>query len=158
MAEIVAQHLLKPLSARVVGVVLAVVPFAEQTGAIAGISQSFRDRDFFAAHQFVTGRNAPSSGSQRIATGQQTGPSRRAQRADKEAIKPNGLGCQTIQHRRLQHRIAMSREIAVTLIVGDHEQHIRSLSRETRSNVASETEHNEQSQQMPHSMTPKEVA
>jgi len=41
--------------------------------------------------------------------------------------EPHAVRMQLVEVRRLEHRIAMTRQIAIALVIGDHQNHIRPL-------------------------------
>ena len=67
----------------------------------------------------------PNAGAVRIPAGEQRGPRRRAGRRDVKVGEADGLAGKRIDIRRAQDRVAVHPEVAVTLIVGHHQDDIR---------------------------------
>ena len=59
-----------------------------------------------------------------VSSGQQHRPSWRAADRDVEVREANALISQPVEVRRLQHGVAVTREVAVALVIGDEEDDV----------------------------------
>ena len=113
---------LKPLVHRTSRRVVAEVPLAKYTRGIPVDREEVAQRLFAIVQRRPSGRCSIRTGPSRITSRHQCCPSRRAERCNMKISKAYRLGMQSIDVWRLLRRIAMTRHITVTLIVG-HDQH-----------------------------------
>src|SRR4029450_7094950 len=61
---------------------------------------------------------------QRIETSEQLPSRGRAHRRDMEVGQANAFAVQAVEVRRLEHRIAVTRKVGVTLVIGEHQNDV----------------------------------
>jgi hypothetical protein len=107
--------------------VIAQVPFADESGAIAGGFQELRQDDGVLVQMlsWLAGVRDPIS--ELMHTRHERRASRRARRTHVELLEAHALIVQRIQVRRLEQWVPMSPHIAVALIVSQDEDDVRFL-------------------------------
>ena len=93
---------IKPLSPRIIGILLAIMPLPKHPGAIAVFFEHFRNCHFLRPHDFFAVRYPGGPGTQMIAAGEQTRPGGGANRADIEAVQNGAFFTESIDGRSLQ--------------------------------------------------------
>ena len=124
-AAAVDQDLLESAILRPEGVVVAEVPFAEDARAVAPRREDIRHRHLVAAEQRPAQDRVPDARAVAVAPGHQRGPRRRAGRAHVEIRQADALAMQRVDVRRAEDRIAVAAQVAVALVVGDHQNDVR---------------------------------
>ena len=124
-AATVSKHLLKAAILRAIRIVVAQVPFTEHTGMITAIAKNFADGHLIMAQHGTTHDRMPYAGAISPAAGDQCRPRRRTGRSHVVIREPHTVRMQLIQMRRLQDRVAMTRQIAIALVIGNHQHHVR---------------------------------
>ena len=75
----------------VIGLLAAVVPFAERAGGVAGGLERIGDGLLVEVQPFAAGRDAAHAAARMIAPGEKLGPRRRADRADVEPVEQRAV-------------------------------------------------------------------
>ncbi len=119
-----ADKLLKALAQRIVGIVRAVVPLAEDPCPVAVCLKDLGQGQFLRTHVFGAPRYPKSPCSQMITSRQQGGPGRRTNGTDVELIQPRAGPGQRIDDRGIDGVVAMNAQVTIPLIVGEDKQHI----------------------------------
>ena len=102
-----AKKLIETLPVRVVGVLRAVVPFAECACHVPRAFQQLGDSDLVRPHDFMPACHAVHPGADVVAPREQTGPCWGTNRADKEPIEANALRRDPIVNRRVDQLVAV---------------------------------------------------
>ncbi len=123
--RLIPDGFLKPAVLRTVGVVVAQVPLAEQSGAVAGLGENLGHRWKVAAQIRAAAADVHRAVAQRIDPGHQLTARRRAHRGCVEIREANALRVQPIHVRGLEHGVAVHGEIPVALIVNHHDHDVR---------------------------------
>ena len=110
-----------------VGILGAVVPFAEGRRDVAGGVEGVGDRLFVKVQPLGPRAHAMDSAARMVAAGEEFGPGGRAERADEEAIEARTVACQAVQVGRGQVRVAVDADVAPALVVGQDHQDIGGL-------------------------------
>ena len=124
VAAVESERLVKPLARWDERVLFTIVPLAHASGSVAGILQRLSDRDFAWLHRFAIVRDTVTARSKRPPTSQQCRSCRCAERVDKESLELHGRARQSVNVRSLEMRIPVNREVTITLVVRDDEQHV----------------------------------
>ena len=123
-AAAVPQDLMKAPVLRAIGEVVAEVPFAEHSCPVAVGGEDLGHGGFVAPQQTAAEDGGPHSRPQIVPAGHQGGAGRGAQRRDVEIGRANALGVEIVQMHCLEHRVAVARQIAVALVVGEDQDHV----------------------------------
>ena len=123
-APAVAEDVVETLVLRAVRVVIAQVPFAEHAGAVAGRLEHLGHRDFVGAHQRAAHDRVPHAGASGVAARHQRTTAGRAGGVDVEVGEPNALAVELVHVGRLDHRVSVSGQVAVALVVGNHQDNV----------------------------------
>ena len=116
------------VEAAVAGLILgfvAQVPFTEDAGGVTDGLQNLRERGRLQGESLTLQDGVGDAVLELVTAGQQTRPRRGAGGGDMKILKTHALGPQPVEVRRLEQRVAMRREVAVTLVVGQYEDNIR---------------------------------
>ena len=108
-----------------VGVLAAVVPFAEGRAGVAGGVERVGDRLFVEVQSLGARAHAMHAAAGIIAAGEELSPGRRTDRADEEAIEEYAVARQAVQVGRCQVLVAVDADIAPALIVGKYHYYVR---------------------------------
>src|SRR5262245_55294177 len=91
MPKVEPEAFVKTLPVRRVGVMLSVVPFAEESRAVTSGAQGFGNRHLFGPHRLLPFGDAADADPQRITPGQQRSARRGAKWADEETVETDAL-------------------------------------------------------------------
>ena len=105
--------------------VISEVPLAKHPRRITRVREYLAHRRLVAAQDRTSHDRVPHAGGIGIAASHQRGSRRRTGRAHVEICQPCRLGVQLVQARRPDQLVAVAAEIAVSLIVRDHHDHVR---------------------------------
>ena len=103
------------------------VPFAKHAGVITAITQNPADGHLVVAQHRAAHDGVPHACAIGPVAGNQRRARRRTGRRHVVVREPHAVRMQLVEMRRLEHRIAMTRQIAIALVIGDHQNHIRPL-------------------------------
>ena len=120
-----AEKLIKALTAGCGRMIRAVVPFAETAAHIARRFQRLCESHFLTMHGFQARGRIQHPEADMMATGQQRGPRRRANRADVELLQFNALALELVERRRVELFVAMTTQITPAHIIGEDENYVR---------------------------------
>ena len=112
------------------GKVVAEVPLAEDAGRVTSALEHLREGRRLECEPLAFKDRVRDPVLELVPPGQQRGPGRRTRRTDVEVGEPHPLRVKSVEVRRLQGRVAVSRDVTVPLIVGQHEHDVRLLARE----------------------------
>ena len=120
-------HLVEAAPARLILGLVAKVPLAEDTGPITRLLQLLGQRHRAEGHALALQNRVGDSVLEFVAPSQQGAARRRTSRRDLEVGEADALAAKLVQIRGLEDRVPMRAEIAVTLIVRQDEDDVRSL-------------------------------
>ena len=106
------------------GEVVAQVPLAEQACRVAVVLEDLRQRRLLESHDRAAGERRRDAAAEGVAPGQQPGPGGSAQRVNMEVREPHRVGMESVHVRRVDDSIAVAAEVAVALVVGDHQDDV----------------------------------
>ena len=123
------QHFLKAAVLRAIRKIIAQVPLAEHGGAIAAIAHNLANGYLIIAQHRASHDGVQHASAIGPMPSDQSRPSRRTRRRHMVISKPHTLRMQLVEMRRLEHRIPVTRQVAVALVIRDDENDIRPLRR-----------------------------
>ena len=126
-ATAMAQHFLKTAILRAVRIIVTQMPLAEHGCVIAAIGENPADGHLVVAQHRAAHDGVPHACAIGPVAGNQRRARRRTGRRHVVVGEPHAVRMQLVEVRRLEHRIAMTRQIAIALVIGDHQNHIRPL-------------------------------
>ena len=103
------------------------MPLAEHRRVITAIGHDLPDGHLIIAQHRASHDRMPHAGAIGPVAGNQSRARRRTGRRHVVVGEPHAVRVQLIEVRRLEHRITMTRQIAIALVIGDHQNHIRPL-------------------------------
>ena len=128
-AAAVDEDLVEAASLRLILVLVAEVPFAKHACGVTDGLQHLRQRDGVERHALAFQDGVGHAVLEFVPAGEQRTARGRAGGADVEVREPHAFAVQPVEVRRLEHRIAMRRDVAVALIVGEDENDVRAFAR-----------------------------
>ncbi|OPZ09032.1 MAG: hypothetical protein BWZ10_02596 [candidate division BRC1 bacterium ADurb.BinA364] len=118
------QDLLEAAILRTERIIVAQVPLAEDSRAIARRGKNIGHGRFAGLQHRAPHDGVPNADARRIAPGHQRRACRRARRIDMEIGQPKTLAVQAVQIRSADHGVAVAAQVAVALVVGHHQHDI----------------------------------
>mgnify|MGYP003313476431 CR=1 FL=1 len=126
-APAVPQHFLKSAILRAVRVIVAQVPIAIHACVIPAIAVDFTNSHLVMAQHRPSHNRVPNPGAIGPAPGDQSRSRWRTRRRHVIIRKPHTVRMQFVEMRRLEDRVTVARQIAVPLVIRNHQNHIRLL-------------------------------
>jgi hypothetical protein len=119
------EHFVEPTPVRLILRLVAEVPFAKDTGRVAGALQHLRNRSGIGRQSFPFEDRVRDSIPELMPSRHQRGPRRCAGWTHLEISEAHALAVERIEMRRLENGIPMASEVAVSLVIGEDENDIR---------------------------------
>ena len=110
-----------------IGEIVAEVPLAEDTGAVAAGREELPERDLALAQQRSAHDRVPDSRARGVAPGHDGRARGRTGRIDVEVGQADALLVEFVEVWRPEQRVAVTGQIAVALVVGEDEDHVGAL-------------------------------
>ena len=108
------------------------VPLAEDAGRVAARPKHLGDRRCRQRQSLPLVDRVSDTVCKLMPSGHQGGSGGRAGGAYEKVGEPQALRLETVEVRRLEHRVAMRREVAVALVVGEHQHDVRTQAGQRR--------------------------
>jgi hypothetical protein len=131
----VNEHLVEASLVRPAVGFVAEMPFAKDAGCVPGTLKDLRDRGHLEGKPLAFEDRVGDPVLELVPPGQERGPGRRTRRTDVEVGEPHSLRVKLVEVRRHEDRVAVGRDIAVPLVVGQHEDDVRLLAGERLSGL-----------------------
>lgn len=104
------------------------MPLPKAGGAVTGVLERFGNRNLRRLDGFSVLGDTIDTGAYGVAPRQDRGSARCTNRVDVEAVKSHAFGAEPVEIRRFEIRVAIQREVAVALIVGEDQEYIGAFS------------------------------
>ena len=125
----VDEHFVEPARVGQILLFVAEVPLAEDARGVARVAEHLGQRGGSQGQSFALQDRVCDPVLELVPPGEQGAAGRRAGRADMEVHEPHTIGVQPIEVRRPEDGVAVGREVAVALVVGEDEEDVGSARR-----------------------------
>jgi hypothetical protein len=138
------EDLIEPAIFRLVGIFIPEMPLAEDTGAVAGITEHIGDGGHPQGHALALEDGVADAQLKGIPACHEGSAGRSTGGADMEVGKASRLGIEGIQMRGLQPWVAMATEVPVALVIGHDEDDVGSLGCLGRGRIRAGSDYNQE--------------